>query len=85
MRQNLTEEDHLTGKTFTQRIERTNLTQRTRVKRLNRKTISYLKSEEINDKMIGTFIEREYFFDVQSNHLIHDPLIASNKKRNSLA
>ncbi|WP_244590771.1 IS1 family transposase, partial [Xenorhabdus hominickii] len=59
---NLPEEDHLTGKTFTQRIERTNLTQRTRIKRLNRKTISYSKSEEMHDKVIGTFIEREYYF-----------------------
>ncbi|WP_157104611.1 IS1 family transposase [Xenorhabdus hominickii] len=59
---NLPEEDHLTGKTFTQRIERTNLTQRTRIKRLNRKTISYSKSEEMYDKVIGTFIEREYYF-----------------------
>ncbi|PHM28154.1 transposase [Xenorhabdus budapestensis] len=59
---NLPEEDHLTGKTFTQRIERMNLTQRTRVKRLNRKTISYSKSEEVHDKVIGTFIEREYYF-----------------------
>ncbi|CDH06661.1 conserved hypothetical protein [Xenorhabdus bovienii str. oregonense] len=59
---NLPEGDHLTGKTFTQRIERTNFTQRTRVKRLNRKTISYSKSEEMHDKVIGTFIEREYYF-----------------------
>ncbi|MBC8950689.1 insertion element IS1 protein InsB [Xenorhabdus ehlersii] len=59
---NLPEEEHLTGKMFTQRIERTNLTQRTRVKRLNRKTISYSKSEEMHDKVIGTFIEREYYF-----------------------
>lgn len=57
----LPEEAHLTGKTFTQRIERTNLTHRTRLKRLNRKTIGYSKSEEIHDKMIGTFIERENY------------------------
>ncbi|CDH07315.1 Insertion element iso-IS1n protein insB (fragment) [Xenorhabdus bovienii str. oregonense] len=50
---NLPEEDHLTGKTFTQR---------TQVKRLNRKTISYSKSEEMHDKVIGTFIERGYYF-----------------------
>ncbi|WP_244590824.1 IS1 family transposase, partial [Xenorhabdus hominickii] len=31
-------------------------------KRLNRKTISYSKSEEMHDKVIGTFIEREYYF-----------------------
>ncbi|CDG89897.1 Insertion element IS1 (fragment) [Xenorhabdus bovienii str. feltiae Florida] len=54
-------EKHLRGKKFTQRIERTNLTLRTRIKRLNRKTIGYSKSEEIHDKVIGTFIEREYY------------------------
>ncbi|PHM70070.1 transposase [Xenorhabdus sp. KJ12.1] len=54
-------EKPLRGKTFTQRIERTNLTLRTRIKRLNRKTIGYSKSEEMHDKVIGTFIEREYY------------------------
>ncbi|WP_187650959.1 IS1 family transposase [Xenorhabdus indica] len=58
----LPEGKHLTGKKFTQRIERTNLTLRIRIKRLNRKTIGYSKSEEIHDKVIGTFIEREYYF-----------------------
>ncbi|CBJ80273.1 hypothetical protein XBJ1_2818 [Xenorhabdus bovienii SS-2004] len=58
----LPEEEHLTGKAFTQRIERTNLTHRTRIKRLNRKTIGYSKSEEMHDKVIGTFIEREHYF-----------------------
>ncbi|MDE9467257.1 IS1 family transposase, partial [Xenorhabdus bovienii] len=51
-----------TGKTFTQRIERTNLTHRTRIKRLNRKTLGYSKSAEMHDKVIGTFIEREHYF-----------------------
>ncbi|MBD1229468.1 hypothetical protein IQ211_18060 [Xenorhabdus griffiniae] len=46
------EEEHLTGKTFTQRIESTNLIHRTRIKRLNRKTIGYSKSEEMHDKVI---------------------------------
>ncbi|WP_143827617.1 IS1 family transposase [Xenorhabdus bovienii] len=58
----LPEEEHLTGKAFIQRIERTNLTHRTRIKRLNRKTIGYSKSEEMHDKVIGTFIEREHYF-----------------------
>ncbi len=58
----LPEGKHLTGKKFTQRIERTNLTLRIRLKRLNRKTIGYSKSEKIHDKMIGTFIETEYYF-----------------------
>ncbi|MCP9269801.1 IS1 family transposase [Xenorhabdus sp. XENO-1] len=58
----LPEEKHLTGKKFTQRIERTHLTLRIRIKRLNRKTISYSKSKEMHDKVIETFIEREYYF-----------------------
>ncbi|OTA18457.1 transposase [Xenorhabdus vietnamensis] len=58
----LPEEKHLTGKALTQRIERTNLTLRIRIKRLNRKTIGYSKSEMMHDKVIGTFIEREYYF-----------------------
>ncbi|WP_262985605.1 IS1 family transposase [Xenorhabdus griffiniae] len=41
--------------------ERENLTLRTRIKRLNRKTRGYSKSPEIYDKVIGTFIEREYY------------------------
>ncbi|WP_208612550.1 IS1 family transposase [Xenorhabdus vietnamensis] len=57
----LPQEKHLTGKKFTQRIERTNLTLRIRIKRLNRKTIGYSKSEEMHDKVVGTFIEREYY------------------------
>ncbi|WP_415843361.1 IS1 family transposase, partial [Xenorhabdus thuongxuanensis] len=28
---------------------------------LNRRTIGYSKSEEMHDKVIGTFIEREYY------------------------
>ncbi|WP_299013434.1 IS1 family transposase [uncultured Photobacterium sp.] len=38
-------EKHITGKLFTQRIERQNLTLRTRLKRLNRKTIGFSRSE----------------------------------------
>lgn len=38
-----------------------NLTLRTRLKRLNRKTIGYSKSVELHEKVIGTFIEREYY------------------------
>ncbi|WP_086004392.1 IS1 family transposase [Photobacterium marinum] len=58
---NLQAEKHITGKLFTQRIERQNLTLRTRLKRLNRKTIGFSKSEEMHDKVIGTFIERELY------------------------
>ncbi|PCS21504.1 putative transposase [Candidatus Enterovibrio escicola] len=47
--------------TPTQHIERENLILRTRLKRLNWKTIGYSKSTEIYDKVINTFIEREYY------------------------
>jgi len=52
---------HITGKFYTQRIERENLNLRNRLKRLNRKTLGYSKSAEMHDKIIGTFIEREYY------------------------
>lgn len=52
---------HITGKRYTQRIERENLNLRNRLKRLNRKTLGYSKSTEMRDKVIGTFIEREYY------------------------
>ena len=58
---NLPKEKHIIGKRFTQRIERTNLTLRSRLKRLVRKTIGFSRSEEIHDKVIGTFIKREFY------------------------
>ena len=54
-------EKHIVGKLYTQRIERQNLNLRTRLKRLNRKTIGFSKSTELHDKVIGTFIEREFY------------------------
>lgn len=54
-------EMHLTGKIFTQRIERNNLTLRTRIKRLARKTICFSRSIELHEKVIGAFIERHHF------------------------
>lgn len=53
---------HLTGKLFTQRIERNNLTLRTRIKRLARKTICFSRSIEIHEKVIGSFIEKYMFY-----------------------
>ncbi|OZI14639.1 IS1 family transposase, partial [Sodalis-like symbiont of Philaenus spumarius] len=53
---------HLTGKLFTQRIERNNLTLRTRIKRLARKTICFSRSVEIHEKVIGAFIEKHMFY-----------------------
>lgn len=49
---------HLTGKIFTQRIERNNLTLRTRTKRLPRKTNCFSRSVELHEKVIGAFIEK---------------------------
>ena len=51
-------EKHLTGKIFTQRIERNNLTLRTRIKRLARKTICFSRSVELHEKVTGAFIEK---------------------------
>ncbi len=58
----VTKDKHLTGKIFTQRIERNNLTLRTRIKRLARKTICFSRSVEIHEKVIGTFIEKHMFY-----------------------
>ncbi len=55
-------ERHLTGKIVTQRIERNNLTLRTRIKRLARKTICFSRSIEVHEKVIGSFIERYMFY-----------------------
>jgi len=50
-------EKRLTGKIFTQRIERNNLTPRTRIKWLKRKMMSFSRSIEVHEKIIGAFIE----------------------------
>lgn len=52
---------HVATKKFTQGIERQNLTFRTRLKRLTRKTICFLKSVELHDKAIGEFKSREHY------------------------
>lgn len=56
------EDKHLTGKIFTQHIERNNLTLRTRLKRLARKTICFSRSVEIHEKVVGAFIEKYMFY-----------------------
>ncbi|ERK05804.1 Mobile element protein [Serratia fonticola AU-P3(3)] len=53
---------HLTGKIFTQRIERNNLTLRTRIKRLARRTICFSRSVELYEKVIEAFIEKYMFY-----------------------
>ncbi|NLS55227.1 IS1 family transposase, partial [Hafnia alvei] len=55
-------EKHLAGKIFTQRIERNNLTLRTRIKRLARKTICFSRSIELHEKVTGAFIEKNIFY-----------------------
>jgi insertion element IS1 protein InsB len=47
---------HLVGKICTQRIERHNLTLRTHIKRLARRTICFSKSVELHEKVIGAYI-----------------------------
>ena len=54
----LPKEKHLTGKIFTQRIERNNLTLRARIKWLARKTLCFSRSVELHEKVIGAFIEK---------------------------
>lgn len=58
----LPKEKPLTGKIFTQRIERNNLTLRLRIKRLARKTICFSRSIEIHEKVIDSFIEKYMFY-----------------------
>jgi len=53
---NLDEDKHEIGKRNTQTIERKNLTLRTRVKRLTRKTICFSKSIKMHDIVIGLLI-----------------------------
>ena len=58
---NLSTSSHYIGKDQTWKIERKNLNFRIHLKRLNRKTICYSKSEEVHDNVIGMYIERYYF------------------------
>lgn len=53
---NLEPDQHVIGKRNTQSIERKNLTLRTRIKRLCRKTICYSKSIKMHDIVIGLVI-----------------------------
>ena len=47
---------HIVNKANMQALERQNLNFRTHIKRLQRKNICLSKSEEIHDKVIGTYI-----------------------------
>lgn len=67
---NLKGVEHVVSKKNTQRIERKNLTFRTRIKRLCRKTICFSKSVLMHDIIIGLVINiLEFGLDV--NRLIH--------------
>ena len=46
---------------ITRRIEHLHLTLRSRIKRLDRKTICFSRSVEIHEKVIGSFIEKHMF------------------------
>jgi len=52
----LSAKKHKVGKTNTQRIERKNLTLRTRIKRLARKTICFSKTDRMHDIVIALTI-----------------------------
>jgi len=52
---------HEVGKRKTQRIERKHLRLRTRIKRLDRKTICFSKSKKMHDLVIGLFVNRYEF------------------------
>ncbi len=54
-------EVHRPGKQNTQKIERTHLTIRTRIKRLVRKTICFSKTTQMHDIVIGLFVNRYAF------------------------
>jgi len=54
-------EMHKIGKDNTWKIERKNLNFRTHLKKLNRKTICFSKSEQIHDNVIGMYIENFYY------------------------
>ncbi len=60
-KRNLPEDQHEIGKRKTQRIERKHLNLRTRIKRLQRKTICFSKTEEMHNLVIGLFINRYDF------------------------
>ena len=53
--------EHEVGKRHTQQLERKQLTLRTRLKRLVRKTICFSKSVRMHDLVVGLFINRFEF------------------------
>ena len=64
----LPNKQHTVCKSNTQRIERKNLTLRTRIKRLARKTICFSKCQKMHDIVIGLVINILEFGLVFGNH-----------------
>jgi len=64
----LSSEQHVVGKRNTQAIERKNLTFRTRIKRICRKTICYSKSVKMHDIVVGLVINILEFGWCYKNH-----------------
>lgn len=60
-RRHLPEDKHEIGKKKTQRIEQKHIRLRTRIKRLQRRTICFSKTEEMHDLVIGLFINKYEF------------------------
>jgi insertion element IS1 protein InsB len=65
---NISPKNHTVGKANTQAIERQNLTLRTRIKRLARKTICFSKSVKMHDIVIGLVINILAFGLYFANH-----------------
>ncbi len=60
-RRHLPEDKHEIGKKKTQKIEQKHIRLRTRIKRLQRKSICFSKTEEMHDIVIGLFINKYEF------------------------
>ena len=75
----LPKKQHTVGKSNTQRIERKNLTLRTRIKRLARRTICFSKTIEMHDIVIGLVINILDFALFFANHF-HAFLYMTEKK-----
>ncbi|CDH06398.1 hypothetical protein XBO1_2270014 [Xenorhabdus bovienii str. oregonense] len=52
---------HVVSKRYTQRIERHNLNLRQHLARLTRKTLSFSKSIEIHDRVIGYYLNIHHY------------------------
>ncbi|MBM0974260.1 IS1 family transposase, partial [Escherichia coli] len=52
---------HVISKRYTQRIERHTLNLRQRLARLGRKTLSFSKSPQLQDKLIGHYLNIKHY------------------------